>query len=90
MRYKEKLSTKFIKQYKKLKKHNPKQAETVRILIKDTLEHPTTGLGRPERLKHMGGKGYSREIDKKNRLVYRIISSDEVRFESCDGHYNDH
>ncbi|MDR1255522.1 MAG: type II toxin-antitoxin system YoeB family toxin [Puniceicoccales bacterium] len=90
MTYNKDISLKFARQYKKLYKKNPSQVSIIDRLIDDVLEHPTTGLGRPERLKHRGGKWYSREIDKKNRLVYRIISSDEVRFEQCLGHYNDH
>jgi toxin YoeB len=88
--YKAEYSTKFKRQYRKLLKKNPAQICIIDKLVADTLAHPITGLGRPERLKHRGGKWYSREIDKKNRLVYRIISSNEMRFEQCLGHYNDH
>jgi toxin YoeB len=89
MRYEEEFSPKFKRQYKRLKRLNPKQAKAVMFLVGDTLEHPTTGLGHPERLKHRGGNAYSREIDRKNRLRYSIVG-DTVHFESCDGHYNDH
>jgi toxin YoeB len=89
MKYGEEFSSKFKRQYKRLKRLNPKQAKVVMFLVDDTLAHPTTGLGHPERLKHRGGKEYSREIDKKNRLVY-IIEDDTVYFERCEGHYNDH
>jgi toxin YoeB len=85
-----KYEKRFEREYYKLCRKNSEMARKIERLIADILEHPTTGLGRPERLKHMGGNGYSREIDKKNRLVYRVISSDEVRFESCEGHYDDH
>ncbi|MDR1255894.1 MAG: type II toxin-antitoxin system YoeB family toxin [Puniceicoccales bacterium] len=86
MRYKEKFSPKFKRQYKRLKSRNPRQAEVVMFLVDDALEHPTTGLGHPERLKHRGGKEYSREIDKKNRLVYKILSDNSVLFDSYDDH----
>lgn len=43
------------------------------------------GEGKPERLKY--DAGYSRRIDEKNRLVYKI-ESDTILIKSCKGHYN--
>jgi toxin YoeB len=36
------------------------------------MEHPTTGTGQPEKLKHNLAGLYSRRINKKHRLVYSI------------------
>ncbi|MCB0506479.1 MAG: Txe/YoeB family addiction module toxin [Cyclobacteriaceae bacterium] len=36
------------------------------------MEHPTTGTGQPEMLKHDLAGLYSRRINKKHRLVYSI------------------
>jgi toxin YoeB len=44
------------------------------------------GIGKPERLKWIDG--YSREIDKGNRLVYRIDEQKNLEIISCKGHYN--
>ena len=43
------------------------------------------GIGKPERLKHLGGD-YSRRIDEQNRLVYQI-SEDTIIVKACKGHY---
>ena len=44
----------------------------VNCLIDELKEHPTTGTGQPEQLKHELSGYWSRRIDKKNRLIYRI------------------
>jgi toxin YoeB len=44
----------------------------VMVLIDELKEHPTTGTGQPEQLKHELAGYWSRRIDKKNRLIYRI------------------
>jgi toxin YoeB len=64
-------------------------AEKIDELRKDTLEHPTEGLGKPERLRHLGGNVWSRHVDKKNRLRYSI-EGNIIYFERCRGHYKDH
>jgi toxin YoeB len=69
--------------------HNSAKAIKIKDLMTDTLEHPTYGLGRPERLRHREGNWWSRRIDEKNRLVY-CIEGDIIYFEQCRGHYNDH
>jgi len=43
------------------------------------------GIGKPERLKHLGGD-YSRRIDEQNRLVYQI-TEDTIIVKACKGHY---
>jgi toxin YoeB len=45
------------------------------------------GIGHPERLKHING--YSRKIDDKNRLIYRIDENGSLCIVSCKGHYED-
>ena len=44
------------------------------------------GLGKPEKLKYEDG--YSRRIDEKNRLIYRVENG-YIYISSCQGHYND-
>jgi toxin YoeB len=41
-------------------------------LLNELLEHPTTGTGQPEMLKHELAGLYSRRINKKHRLIYDI------------------
>jgi toxin YoeB len=45
------------------------------------------GLGKPEALKHKEGC-YSRHIDKKNRLVYKV-KDDTIFVFQCALHYDD-
>ncbi|MCL2026632.1 MAG: Txe/YoeB family addiction module toxin [Leptospirales bacterium] len=65
---------------KKLKKIS----ELIKSIKRDGL---LVGIGNPERLKWIDG--YSREIDKANRLVYRIDEYKNLEIISCKGHYND-
>jgi len=41
-------------------------------LLNELMEHPITGTGQPEMLKHDLAGLYSRRINKKHRLVYSI------------------
>jgi toxin YoeB len=79
----------FDREYKKFCSSNLVIVEKIDELRVDTLEHPTYGLGQPERLRHRKGNVWSRHIDKKNRLVYEIIGN-VILFIQCRGHYNDH
>jgi len=53
-------------------------------------EHPETGIGQPEQLKHNLSGYWSRRINQKDRLIYRI---DEVIVTvfviSASSHYGD-
>ena len=54
------------------------------------MEHPSTGTGQPEQLKHHLTRLYSRRINHKHRLVYSI--DDEiviVHALSAWAHYGD-
>lgn len=59
-------------------------------LIEELREHPFTGTGKPEPLKHHLSGMWSRRIDQKNRLVYSV---DEeiitIEIISVKGHYSD-
>ncbi|QKJ31577.1 Txe/YoeB family addiction module toxin [Mucilaginibacter mali] len=62
----------------------------VDIIISELHIHPETGTGKPERLKFDYAGYWSRRINKKDRLVYRI--DDEiitVNIVSAIGHYGD-
>ncbi|MBP5212099.1 MAG: Txe/YoeB family addiction module toxin [Pyramidobacter sp.] len=45
------------------------------------------GEGQPEQLRY-AENAYSRHIDDKNRLVYRV-EQDQIVIEACLGHYED-
>ncbi|MCX2679119.1 Txe/YoeB family addiction module toxin [Galbibacter sp. EGI 63066] len=59
-------------------------------LLNELKEHPETGTGKPERLKY-NRKGYwSRRINKKDRLIYKIENHIvTVTVVSAMGHYDD-
>lgn len=57
-------------------------------LIEDIKRHPYSGLGKPEALKYELTGLWSREIDKKNRLVYKI-ADDKLHVLSLRGYYFD-
>lgn len=58
-------------------------------LITDIIRNGNTGIGHPEPLKHdMSGK-WSRKIDEKNRLTYKIHDDGVIEIFNCKGHYND-
>ena len=65
---------------KKLKKIN----ELIKSIMRDGL---LGGIGQPEALKW--AEGYSREIDRFNRLVYRMDEHKNLEIISCKGHHGD-
>ena len=77
-----------IKQYFAWQKEDKKTLDRINELIKDIQRNGfMDGIGKPEVLKHR--KGYSRRIDKANRLVYRGDGDDDFVILSCKGHYDD-
>lgn len=44
----------------------------IQKLLNELMEHPLTGTGQPEMLKHKLKGLYSRRINKKHRLIYTI------------------
>jgi toxin YoeB len=59
-------------------------------LLNELLEHPTTGTGRPEQLKHKLAGLYSRRINQKHRMIYTIDNeTDTIYVLSAWAHYSD-
>jgi len=58
------------------------------LLIEDIKRSPFKGLGKPEPLKYEVPPCWSRRINKKDRLIYRIHKRD-IHIISILGHYND-
>lgn len=66
-------TTEVLEHIEKLKKTGGKTIlKKFFSLIQEQKEHPETGTGKPERLKHFQQNTWSRRIDKKHRLVYLI------------------
>jgi toxin YoeB len=59
-------------------------------IFEELSEHPETGIGHPERLKFDLSGFWSRQINKKDRLIY-VIEDDivTVTVVSALGHYDD-
>ncbi len=73
-----------------MKKNCPTDYERFMRIYRDLQEHPTYGIGTPKRL-HGKGKKWSREINKKDRVVYTIdYNIITVEVLSARGHYDDH
>ena len=59
-------------------------------LLNELIQHPSTGTGQPEKLKHNLQGLYSRRINKKHRLVYSINEElVNVYVLSAHSHYGD-
>ncbi len=56
-------------------------------LLQRLTRHPNTGTGKPEQLKHDLEGYWSRRINQKHRLVYKILDDTTIRIYSAKGHY---
>lgn len=62
----------------------------VNELIRETVRHPFTGLGKPEPLKQNLKGWWSRRIDREHRLVYRVTGTGDAQaleIAQCRFHY---
>ena len=68
---------------------NDKNAvKKINALLKDIDRNPFSGIGKPEPLKHDKQGYWSRRIDEKNRIVYKVID-EQIIIIQCKGHYDD-
>jgi toxin YoeB len=58
-------------------------------LIRDILRNGNNGIGHPEPLKGNLSGYWSREIDDKNRLIYKLLDDGKILIVHCNGHYSD-
>jgi toxin YoeB len=58
-------------------------------LIRDIIRNGNDGIGHPEPLKGNLAGYWSREIDEKNRLTYKLLSDGRILVVHCNGHYSD-
>ncbi|MFL0198729.1 Txe/YoeB family addiction module toxin [Clostridium sp. WILCCON 0269] len=65
-----------------------KTLKRINALIKDIERNGYAGIGKPEPLKENLTGFWSRHIDDKNRLVYRIRDGN-LEIVQCKTHYND-
>jgi toxin YoeB len=65
-----------------------KTLKQINKLIADIGRNGHDGIGKPEALRGDLSGWWSRRIDDKNRLVYRIVGN-AVEIAQCQGHYGD-
>jgi len=70
-------------------KEDKRTINRINKLITDIVRNGYEGIGNPERLKGNLSGYWSREIDVKNRIIYRIKENGEIEIIQCKGHYED-
>lgn len=73
-------------QYMDWQTQDKKTLKKINDLLEDIRRNGAlNGIGKPEALKNRDG--YSRRIDKENRLVYVIDELQNIKIIACKGHY---
>jgi toxin YoeB len=73
-----------------LQKKAPTAIKKLNVLLNEIREHPTTGTGQIEQLKHYREETWSRRINHEHRIAYRVYEDVvEVLILSVYGHYDD-
>lgn len=65
-----------------------KTLKRINQLLKDIDRNGYDGIGKPEQLSGNLAGFWSRRIDDKNRIVYRIVN-DRIEIAQCGSHYRD-
>lgn len=75
--------------YVKLQTENKRMIKKINDLLKDIERNgASNGIGSPEPLKGNWSGYYSREINEKDRLVYKLTDN-KLYIAQCKGHYDD-
>ena len=74
------------RQYEELQEKDKRLIKKINILIKDIKRNGNEGIGKPEPLQHELSGYWSRRIDDKNRLVYKV-SDNQITIVACANHY---
>ena len=73
-------------QYEELQEKEKRLIKKINTLIKDIKRNGNEGIGKPEPLQHELSGYWSRRIDDKNRLVYKV-SDNQITIVACANHY---
>lgn len=58
-------------------------------LVREIMQDPRNGTGKPERLRYFEKEVYSRRVNQKDRMVYTIYEAlGEIDISSVRGHYD--
>ena len=74
------------KQYVEMQAQDKKVIKKINEIIKDIQRNGNEGIGKPEPLQHELSGYWSRRIDDKNRLVYKV-SDNQITIVACANHY---
>jgi len=69
-------------------KHDKNTLKKINHLIRDIERDPFDGIGKPEPLKNNLSGWWSRRIDDKHRIIYRI-ENNQLEIAHCKDHYDD-
>ena len=71
-------------------KKKKKTLKRINQLIKNIERNGNEGIGKPEPLKENLTGFWSRRIDERHRVVYRIVEeTGDIQIAQCKGHYAD-
>ena len=82
-------SPRALREYIEWQTEDRKTLKKINDLMKDIQRNGYIGIGHPEQLKDNLSGMWSREIDPKNRIIYRITDNNDVEIIQCKGHYSD-
>lgn len=68
-------------------RHDRRTALRALDLVEAVLREPFSGIGKPERLKHLAVGAWSRRLNQEHRLVY-CVADDRIEFLQCRYHYS--
>jgi len=73
-------------EYLQWQNEDRKTLKRINALLKDIDSRPFTGIGKPEPLKGDKQGYWSRRIDEKNRIVYKV-ERNQLFIAQCGSHY---
>ncbi len=84
----EKLAIKHIEKH--FKSGNKSVVKKIEVILKELSVHPYEGVGKPEQLKGELSRFWSRRLNKKDRIIYKVEDEIVTVFViSALGHYED-
>lgn len=75
-------------EYVDWQEQDKKTLRKINRLVKDIQRNPFEGTGHPEALTGNLSGWWSRHIDEKNRIVYKLVG-ESITILSCKDHYGD-
>jgi toxin YoeB len=69
-----------------IKTGNKSILKKIANLVQSIKDNPSSGIGKPEKLKHDLAGTWSRRITQEHRIIYEILD-DKILIHSAKGHY---